>query len=60
MFSNEFAWGFPPAPVFLDAHRALLAEVAPGAPWMVAGGEPASAADVRAALAALPLPQRRK
>jgi uncharacterized protein (DUF849 family) len=37
MFSDGFAWGFPPRPVHLDAHRALLADVAPGAPWMVAG-----------------------
>ena len=37
MFSDEFAWGFPPRAPFLDAHLALLAEAAPGAPWMVAG-----------------------
>jgi uncharacterized protein (DUF849 family) len=37
MFSDEFAWGFPPAAHHLDAHLALLAEAAPGAPWMVAG-----------------------
>ncbi|WP_298958672.1 3-keto-5-aminohexanoate cleavage protein [uncultured Methylobacterium sp.] len=37
MFSDEFAWGFPPRPRYLDAHLALLAEVAPDAPWMVAG-----------------------
>lgn len=37
MFSDEFAWGFPPKPYALEAHLALLAEVAPGAPWMVAG-----------------------
>jgi len=37
MFSDEFAWGFPPRPAFLDAHRALLHEVSPNAPWMVAG-----------------------
>ncbi|MEH3145467.1 MAG: 3-keto-5-aminohexanoate cleavage protein [Methylobacterium frigidaeris] len=37
MFSDEFAWGFPPRPRYLDAHLALLAEVAPHAPWMVAG-----------------------
>lgn len=37
MFSDEFAWGFPPRPACLDAHLALLAELAPGAPWMVAG-----------------------
>ena len=37
MFSDEFAWGFPPRPYALEAHLALLREVAPGAPWMVAG-----------------------
>ncbi|GJD47722.1 3-keto-5-aminohexanoate cleavage enzyme [Methylobacterium crusticola] len=37
MFSDEFAWGFPPRAPYLDAHLALLAEAAPGAPWMVAG-----------------------
>lgn len=37
MFSDRFAWGFPPRPAFLDAHLALLAECDPGAPWMVAG-----------------------
>lgn len=37
MFSDEFAWGFPPRPYALAAHLALLDEVAPGAPWMVAG-----------------------
>ncbi|KAA2236696.1 3-keto-5-aminohexanoate cleavage protein [Salinarimonas soli] len=37
MFSDEFAWGAPPRPAFLDAHLALLAEAAKGAPWMVAG-----------------------
>jgi uncharacterized protein (DUF849 family) len=37
MFSEQFAFGFPPKSVFLDAHLALLAEAAPGAPWMVAG-----------------------
>ena len=37
MFSDEFAWGFPAKPAFLDAHLQLLAETAPGAPWMVAG-----------------------
>ena len=37
MFSDEFAWGYPAKPVFLDAHLALLAEAAPSAPWMVAG-----------------------
>ena len=37
MFSDEFAWGFPPQAPFLDAHLGLLAQAAPGAPWMVAG-----------------------
>ena len=37
MFSDEFAWGFPPRERHLDAHLALLADAAPGAPWMVAG-----------------------
>ena len=37
MFSDEFAWGYPARPAFLDAHLALLAEAAPSAPWMVAG-----------------------
>lgn len=37
MFSDEFAWGFPAKTAFLDAHLQLLAEAAPGSPWMVAG-----------------------
>lgn len=37
MFSDQFAFGFPPKPHHLEAHLALLKEVAPGAPWMVAG-----------------------
>ena len=37
MFSDEFAWGFPPRAKYLDAHLALLGDVAPGAPWMIAG-----------------------
>ena len=37
MFSDEFAWGFPPAPAHLDAHLNLLDSLAPKAPWMVAG-----------------------
>ncbi len=38
MFSDEFAWGLPPAPAFLDAYLALLArEALADAPWMVAG-----------------------
>lgn len=37
MFSDAFAFGFPPQRFALDAYRALLALEAPGAPWMVAG-----------------------
>jgi uncharacterized protein (DUF849 family) len=37
MFAEEFCFGFPPRERYLDAYLALLAEVAPGAPWMVAG-----------------------
>lgn len=37
MFSDRFAWGFPPEPRFLEAHVALLARCHAGAPWMVAG-----------------------
>ena len=37
MFSDDYAWGFPPRPAYLDAHLALLAECAPAAAWMVAG-----------------------
>lgn len=37
MFSEEFTFGFSPKPVHLDAHRALLREVAGGTPWMIAG-----------------------
>jgi len=37
MFAQEFCFGFPPEERFLDAHLALLEELAPGAPWMVAG-----------------------
>ena len=37
MFSDEFAWGFPPREKYLNAHLELLAETAPGAPWMIAG-----------------------
>jgi uncharacterized protein (DUF849 family) len=39
MFSDGFAWGAPPRAPYLDAHLALLHEVAAGAPWMVAGLE---------------------
>ena len=37
MFSDEFTWGFSPQAKHLDAHLALFSDVAPGAPWMVAG-----------------------
>jgi uncharacterized protein (DUF849 family) len=37
MFSQTFAYGFPPKPWALAAHLALLDEEAPGAPWMIAG-----------------------
>jgi 3-keto-5-aminohexanoate cleavage enzyme len=37
MFSDTFAFGFPPRPWALAAHCALLNEATPGAPWMIAG-----------------------
>jgi 3-keto-5-aminohexanoate cleavage enzyme len=37
MFSDQFTFGFPPTPVALRAYLALLADVAPDAPWMMAG-----------------------
>ena len=37
MFSEAFAWGFPPRDWALDAHLKLLAEDAPDAPAMIAG-----------------------
>ena len=37
MFSDEFAWGFPPKGYALDAYLSLLGEAAPSSPWMVAG-----------------------
>jgi uncharacterized protein (DUF849 family) len=37
MFSDEFAWGFPPRDKYLDTHLELLAEAAPDSPWMIAG-----------------------
>ena len=37
MFSQSFAFGFPPEPFGLDAHLALLEREAPGAAWMIAG-----------------------
>ena len=43
MFCETMAAGFPPRPYGLEAYLALLDEVAPGAPWMLAG----VSADVR-------------
>ena len=43
MFSETFAFGFPPRPYALAAHLALLEDAAASAPWMIAG----LAADVR-------------
>jgi uncharacterized protein (DUF849 family) len=37
IFSETFAFGFPPKPWALAAHCALIDEAAPGAPWMIAG-----------------------
>jgi uncharacterized protein (DUF849 family) len=37
MFSETFAYGFPPKSYAHAAHLALLGEEAPGAPWMIAG-----------------------
>jgi uncharacterized protein (DUF849 family) len=37
MFSETFAYGFPPRPWALAAHLALLEAEAPGAPWMIGG-----------------------
>ena len=37
MFSEIFAFGFPPRPYALAAHLALLEEAAGSAPWMIAG-----------------------
>jgi len=37
MFSETFAWGFPPKPHHLEAHVRLLSEEDAGAPWMAAG-----------------------
>lgn len=37
MFSEQFSFGFPPKAHHLNAHLALLNEVSPGAPWMIAG-----------------------
>jgi len=43
MFSETFAWGFPPKLYGLAAHLALLEDVAGPAPWMIA----ALSADIR-------------
>lgn len=37
MFSEGFTFGFPPVEYALDAYLRLLANEAPGAPWMVSG-----------------------
>jgi uncharacterized protein (DUF849 family) len=37
MFSDEYAWGFPPQEYALDAYLTLIQQVAPKAPWMIAG-----------------------
>ena len=37
MFSEGYTFSFPPKAYGLDAYLALLEDVAPGAPWMVAG-----------------------
>lgn len=37
MFSDGFAFGFPPEAYGLEAYLRLLADQAPGAPWMIAG-----------------------
>jgi uncharacterized protein (DUF849 family) len=37
MFSEGFAFGFPPEEYGLAAYLKLLADQAPGAPWMIAG-----------------------
>lgn len=37
MFSDAFTFGYPPRPYALDAQLRLLADAAPGSPWMVAG-----------------------
>lgn len=37
MFSEGYTFSFPPKEYGLDAYLALLDDVAPGAPWMIAG-----------------------
>ena len=48
MFSDGFAFGFPPKAYALDAYLRLLATEAPAAPWMIAG----LAVDIRPLVAA--------
>ena len=48
MFSQTFAFGFPPEPFALDAHISLLKREALGAPFMIAG----LGVDVRGLIAA--------
>jgi uncharacterized protein (DUF849 family) len=47
MFSETFAFGFPPRPYALAAHLALLEQEAGAAPWMIAG----VSADIRGLIA---------
>jgi uncharacterized protein (DUF849 family) len=37
MFSDAFAFGYPPADYALDSYLRLMRDTAPDAPWMVAG-----------------------
>ncbi|MEM8987507.1 MAG: 3-keto-5-aminohexanoate cleavage protein [Pseudomonadota bacterium] len=37
MFSRNFTFGLPPEPYALDLYGRLIADVAPDAPWMIAG-----------------------
>ena len=48
MFSDGFAFGFPPRTYGLEAYLRLLEDEAPGAPWMIAG----LAVDIRALIPA--------
>jgi 3-keto-5-aminohexanoate cleavage enzyme len=47
MFTTEFCFGFPPKSDYLETYLALLGEIDPGAPWMVAG----LGVDIRALIA---------
>ena len=59
MFSDAFAWGFPPREWALEAHLKLLAEDAPEAPVMIAGlGVDLSRADRARRRARGPCPRR--